>query len=444
MGPRSNGSPAARAAVAALALAAVAVVLAGRGGAGGQRWRAAGLPRAHRAGRTSGVPPVTQSIVFGGSSSHRATFDSGVPSAERSTVSFTQQFSQGRPHDELKWWWWLCPVAVCALLWLRHGLRRPATRDHSIRLLTLSGITDPDPCPVLPGPLSEMEAHQFLRDGHLFVPQLLDADFISSQLAPEIRAWHEANQLASLRHAVQTTLGGDNVATLSLEECRTLLAGHRDPEAVPFLQSFNVWQTCPAARRLALSPALGRIAAQLLDVPAVRLYQDSVFVKRSGDGPTEWHSDLNMAPFDTNAFVTCWVPLQPVPAAYDGGTGLCFATASHRDFALPFWSDPRETDVSDRYDVVEGEALEVGDCTFHHGWVLHFAPGNPLPEARMAYCVSYVADGARLLQREGHLRYPDGEDYPSYQAWVEEVGWGEAARHPLLPLVYTEVDPEAG
>lgn len=48
-----------------------------------------------------------------------------------------------------------------------------------------------------------------------------------------------------------------------------------------------------------------------------------------------------MAPFDTNAFVTCWVPLQPVPAAYDGGTGLCFATASHRDFALPFWSDPR-------------------------------------------------------------------------------------------------------
>lgn len=78
------------------------------------------------------------------------------------------------------------------------------------------------------------------------------------------------------------------------------------------------------------------------------------------------------------------------------------------------------------------------------GTVLHFAPGNPLPEARMAYCVSYVADGARLLQREGHLRYPDGEDYPSYQAWVEEVGWGEAARHPLLPLVYTEVDPEAG
>lgn len=47
----------------------------------------------------------------------------------------------------------------------------------------------------------------------------------------------------------------------------------------------------------------GHVAAQLLGVPRVRLYQDSIFTKRSGDGPTLWHSDLNMAPFDTNDFV---------------------------------------------------------------------------------------------------------------------------------------------
>ena len=48
-------------------------------------------------------------------------------------------------------------------------------------------------------------------------------------------------------------------------------------------------------------------------VPAVRLYQDALFVKRPGDGETQWHSDLNTAPFDTNDFVTCWLPLHPVP-----------------------------------------------------------------------------------------------------------------------------------
>ncbi len=47
-----------------------------------------------------------------------------------------------------------------------------------------------------------------------------------------------------------------------------------------------------------------------------------------------------MAPFDTNDFLTVWIPLQAVPSAEEGGSGLSFASASHRDFALPFWSGP--------------------------------------------------------------------------------------------------------
>ena len=47
---------------------------------------------------------------------------------------------------------------------------------------------------------------------------------------------------------------------------------------------------------------------------AVQIYQDALFVKRPGDGPTQWHSDLNIAPFDTNDFITCWIPLQFVPS----------------------------------------------------------------------------------------------------------------------------------
>jgi hypothetical protein len=37
-----------------------------------------------------------------------------------------------------------------------------------------------------------------------------------------------------------------------------------------------------------------------------------VFLKEPGFAQTNWHSDLRMAPLDTNAFLTAWVPLRPI------------------------------------------------------------------------------------------------------------------------------------
>ena len=63
--------------------------------------------------------------------------------------------------------------------------------------------------------------------------------------------------------------------------------------------------------------------------------QDCIFLKEPGFTQTNWHSDLRMAPFDTNALVTVWIPMRPIEAEED--SGLLFAEGSHRDFALPFW-----------------------------------------------------------------------------------------------------------
>jgi hypothetical protein len=43
-----------------------------------------------------------------------------------------------------------------------------------------------------------------------------------------------------------------------------------------------------------------------------------------------------MAPFDSNDFLTIWIPLKPVPPQEEGGSGLTFASGSHRDFALAY------------------------------------------------------------------------------------------------------------
>lgn len=201
---------------------------------------------------------------------------------------------------------------------------------------------------------------------------------------------------------------------------------------VPFVQYFNLHRRDPGLRAAALSPRLGFWASRLLGVDRVRLYQDALFLKRPGDGPTHWHSDLALTPFDTNSFVTMWIALTAVPAA--GGTGLCFAQGSHRDMAHSFFCD-KDDDLSDRYEVMEAGGLEPGDATFHHGWLLHSAAENSSqarPSARAAWAVSFVADGARLRPRE---TLETEEDCDSFADWIDEVPDNAPVDHPLLPLV---------
>ena len=57
---------------------------------------------------------------------------------------------------------------------------------------------------------------------------------------------------------------------------------------------------------------LGQISADLLGVPAVRLYHDNVLAKQAGCGRTPWHFDDHHFPLD-NDVVTAWVLAQPTP-----------------------------------------------------------------------------------------------------------------------------------
>ena len=255
------------------------------------------------------------------------------------------------------------------------------------------------------------------------------------ELRPTLVKALEERRHAALKQKVRVLIG-EKEADADAETLDARL--RRLPEgSVPFLQCFNVHRHYAPVAELARS--LAPTAAQLLGSARVRLYQDSLFQKRPGDGPTRWHADLAMAPLDTNDFVTCWLPLQPVPCEEDGGSALVFAAGSHRDVALPFWhGDPREAgDLSARYEEHEATrdgALEVGDASWHHGWTLHCASGNAQPQPRLALALSYFADGARRLG--AGARRPDDEDAESVADWINDVKPGAAARHKLLPVVW--------
>merc|ERR1712048_36215 len=106
----------------------------------------------------------------------------------------------------------------------------------------------------------------------------------------------------------------------------------------------------------------------------------------------------------------------------------------HRDMARLMWHAEAEEEDEDRgYAEVSAGSMELGDVTWHHGWLLHSAADNQMPTARFALAASFFVDGTvRLRSKEG----PEDEDAESYAEWAKDVSPGEPARHAVLPIVW--------
>ncbi|GFR47152.1 hypothetical protein Agub_g8843 [Astrephomene gubernaculifera] len=334
--------------------------------------------------------------------------------------------------------------------------------------------------------LSDSALLRYEREGFLVTRQLLQTQQVEA-LKGSCEAEVAARRLDSLRHRVRVLCPGINPATLATEAAARAALAAQATDDLGFLQFFNLHRSNEDVARVALGPELAAVAAQLLGARRVRVYQDCLFLKEPGFAETNWHSDLRMAPLDTNQLVTAWIPLRPIGGAAggagsssgDGGgrkrkkaqqaagdSGLIFATGSHRDFALPFWHDMEGRDLSDRgYPIKDTGPMQVGDVSWHHGWTLHCAaPQPPGTPPRLALTVAFFADGARLLSRRSDpsLR-PEllhDEDAESYAAWLPALTAGAGgggggskggqrvdgavARHRLLPVVWPLQASEAG
>jgi hypothetical protein len=138
--------------------------------------------------------------------------------------------------------------------------------------------------------------------------------------------------------------------------------------------------------------------------------------------------------------VTCWIPLRPVEEdAKD--SGLIFAEGSHRDFALPFWHHVEMACLESRgYKVVGPVGVEQCDSTWHSGWIIHAAGPQPLgSKPRVAFSVSFIADGTRVLKKDNPSMKKGmnhNEDYESYKPWIDDIRGGGIASHKLLPVVF--------
>jgi ectoine hydroxylase-related dioxygenase (phytanoyl-CoA dioxygenase family) len=208
----------------------------------------------------------------------------------------------------------------------------------------------------------------------------------------------------------------------------------RDTYGKAFIQVGNLWKHNAIIERFVLAKRFAKIAADLMEVDGVRLYHDQALFKEAGGGSTPWHQDQIFWPFDTDKTITLWMPLVPVSKEIGSMT---FANESHK---FGFISKELISDESNRtlkefihkneLEQVDYGALSAGDATFHAGWTLHSAPGNPTPNMREVMTIIYFADGTRASEPDSNARKND------LASWLPGVLPGELAASPLNPLVY--------
>ncbi|PTL54349.1 phytanoyl-CoA dioxygenase family protein [Paraconexibacter algicola] len=187
-------------------------------------------------------------------------------------------------------------------------------------------------------------------------------------------------------------------------EVLRLAAAGDGPGRSGFLSMDLMWRSGSEVLELfALSPRIGRIAADLLQVAEVRLYHDNVLSKEPGCGRTPWHFDAHHFPIASRDVVTSWVPLQAIPApmgplAFAAGKDV-WKTAEAVDFSST--DDSYDRGVAEAFraaDVqVDDSPFALGEISFHHSWCFHYARPNATTQPRMVHASTYFADGARLV-----------------------------------------------
>lgn len=172
--------------------------------------------------------------------------------------------------------------------------------------------------------------------------------------------------------------------------------------------------------------SIAALAASALDVPRVRYFQDTVFLKPGGGGgPVDWHQDYAYFTFlDRPAALT--VRLALTPCTRDNGC-LRVVSGSHRwglcgdgltfvadrvTSAVETLSPERQARVRDDHVTLE---LAPGDISIHHCLTFHGSHENPSARPRKTLAVRLVDGDARLLPE----RLPSPEMAPYFPTDAE-------------------------
>jgi ectoine hydroxylase-related dioxygenase (phytanoyl-CoA dioxygenase family) len=208
---------------------------------------------------------------------------------------------------------------------------------------------------------------------------------------------------------------------------------NRDTYGKAFLQLFNLWREDEQIKQFVFSKRLAKIAADLMQVEGVRMYHDQALYKEGGGGITPWHADQYYWPLETDKTVTAWIPLQQTPLEMGP---LEFSAGSHkivegRELKIGDESEKviqQKLRVTDFNHVIE--PFDVGEVSFHSGWVFHRAGANTTNQTRKVMTVIY-------MDRDMKLKDPENENQVNdWRTWCPGAAIGEVINSPINPILY--------
>jgi ectoine hydroxylase-related dioxygenase (phytanoyl-CoA dioxygenase family) len=208
----------------------------------------------------------------------------------------------------------------------------------------------------------------------------------------------------------------------------------RDTYGKAFLQIFNLWRQDEHIKDFVFSKRLGKIAADLMQTKGVRMYHDQALYKEGGGGITPWHADQYYWPLSTDKTITAWIPLQAVPLEMGP---LEFSAGSHvivegRELAIGDDSEviiQKKLRVTDFKHVIE--PFDLGEVSFHSGWVFHRAGANTTQSMRKVMTVIYMDKNMVLQEPENENQVND------WNTWCSGAKIGEVIDTPLNPVIYS-------
>ena len=210
----------------------------------------------------------------------------------------------------------------------------------------------------------------------------------------------------------------------------------RDTYGKAFLQIMNLWTHTEAVKDIVFSKKIAQIATGLMQTTGVRLYHDQALFKEPKGGHTPWHADQYYWPLDTENIVTAWIPLQATPLNYGP---LEFSAGSNK---LTAGRDKQISDESQAFLEAElkrhafnhvVEPFDVGEISFHRGWLYHRAGPNVSGNMRKVMTMIYMDIDTVLKTPENHNQQAD------WDTWCPGATVGEVVNTPLNPVLYEAV-----
>jgi ectoine hydroxylase-related dioxygenase (phytanoyl-CoA dioxygenase family) len=200
-----------------------------------------------------------------------------------------------------------------------------------------------------------------------------------------------------------------------------------------FLQLFNLWVQDEVVKELVFSKRMAKIASDLMQTDGVRIYHDQALFKEGGGGITPWHADQYYWPLETDKTVTAWIPLQATPLELGP---LEFSAGSHqivegRDLEI---SDESEAIIQQKLRVTDFkhviEPFDLGEVSFHSGWVFHRAGANTTNQMRKVMTVIY-------MDKDMVLKNPDNKNQVNdWNTWCPGATIGAVIDTPLNPIIF--------